>query len=451
MFCPNCGKQMPDGSPFCLGCGCRLDAPAAVPGPDAGKKPSRKGRKAAAKKARRKRPWRVWLLRVLAVLALLLTAGAAVWHFLGPRPEDLKFPYSRRELELAAAAERPYLQCAIDGTNGRIGTNEGVVGSCIARVGNVIMEAKNQGVTEQEELTGYIEVDLLDEEWGFDDPLRSHHIDGYYVDLVPFAGKVWCWELTVSADGSDGLYSLVHIDPATLEKTVAYIPEEGWNPGGELCVADGKLWFGMTNWDTNEAWVCHLEPRGDMLWDFPLDDGCSYMAATNSGLYVREWREDADSGFITSYSLYSFYGEYIGLLPQGDYSTTLLAETDDGIYMLLGDSWDASLVRVDTNSGYVVDLTDSLTAQGADLSAIGSHSCDTDNYAFYLLAEDGEGTDLYRIDDGTLDVTHMFRDSHDMQGQIPSLYLLGTTHCLIEYTSLEDEGGTVTSIRPLTG
>lgn len=451
MFCPNCGNTISDGSPFCPVCGFPLDRAAAAPA--AGKKPSRKERKAAkkaAKKARGKRPWSFHLLRVLAVLVLLLTAGAAVWHFLGPRPEDRNFPYSRWELSQAAAVERSSPPpCAIDGTNGRVSINEGVVGSNLARVGDVIMEARDQGVSDEDDLTltGYIEVNLLSEEHGIGDPLRSRYIDGCYGCLTPFAGKVWCAELTVSADGSDLLFSLVKIDPTTLEKTAGYVPEDGWEFRGGFSPANGKLWFGLRNRDTDENWVCHLEPGGDMVWDFALDERYSFLTATKRGIYVSEWRED----YTSSVSLFNFYGDPMDILPRGDFSTDLLAETSDGIYLIESDNGDRSLVRVDPSSGYVVDLTDSLTAQGVDLYDIDNHNCDTDGHAFYLLSEDYNGTDLYRIDDGSLAVSHMFRDNHDVENHISSLYLLGTTHCLIEYTFDEDVGGTVTSIHPLTG
>ena len=37
MFCPNCGKQLPDDARFCGGCGARMEAP--KPAPDANKTP----------------------------------------------------------------------------------------------------------------------------------------------------------------------------------------------------------------------------------------------------------------------------------------------------------------------------------------------------------------------------------------------------------------------------
>lgn len=37
MFCPNCGKQLPDDAKFCGGCGTRMEAP--KPAPDANKPP----------------------------------------------------------------------------------------------------------------------------------------------------------------------------------------------------------------------------------------------------------------------------------------------------------------------------------------------------------------------------------------------------------------------------
>ena len=35
MFCPNCGKENPDGVAFCGGCGMSFGTPAAAPAPEA--------------------------------------------------------------------------------------------------------------------------------------------------------------------------------------------------------------------------------------------------------------------------------------------------------------------------------------------------------------------------------------------------------------------------------
>lgn len=40
MFCPKCGKQLPDGAKFCSGCGSVLDAPRTGPQKPAGQKPA---------------------------------------------------------------------------------------------------------------------------------------------------------------------------------------------------------------------------------------------------------------------------------------------------------------------------------------------------------------------------------------------------------------------------
>ena len=66
MFCPNCGKSLPDGAKFCSGCGTRLDSfytdTAQTPAP---------------KRAKKRRVWPI-------ILAVVLLA-AAVGGFLAYR------------------------------------------------------------------------------------------------------------------------------------------------------------------------------------------------------------------------------------------------------------------------------------------------------------------------------------------------------------------------------
>ena len=64
MFCPNCGKSLPDGAKFCSGCGTRLDSLYAEPAP-------------APKRAKKRRVWPI-------ILAVVLLA-AAVGGFLAYR------------------------------------------------------------------------------------------------------------------------------------------------------------------------------------------------------------------------------------------------------------------------------------------------------------------------------------------------------------------------------
>jgi len=76
MFCPSCGKRLPDGSKFCTNCGRDLtasaehtaDTPAAPDTPDA--PPTPEGSTPEASTASAKRPTPKWLLALVAVLAV---------------------------------------------------------------------------------------------------------------------------------------------------------------------------------------------------------------------------------------------------------------------------------------------------------------------------------------------------------------------------------------------
>jgi hypothetical protein len=76
MFCPSCGKRLPDGAKFCTNCGRDLtasaehtaDTPAAPDTPDA--PPTPEGSTPEASTASAKRPTPKWLLALVAVLAV---------------------------------------------------------------------------------------------------------------------------------------------------------------------------------------------------------------------------------------------------------------------------------------------------------------------------------------------------------------------------------------------
>ena len=76
MFCPSCGKRLPDGAKFCTNCGHDLtasaehtaDTPAAPDTPDA--PPTPEGSTPEASTASAKRPTPKWLLALVAVLAV---------------------------------------------------------------------------------------------------------------------------------------------------------------------------------------------------------------------------------------------------------------------------------------------------------------------------------------------------------------------------------------------
>lgn len=305
MFCPNCGKQLPDEARFCPICGHAIKAApgAAEPARAGAPVPEKK------KKKRRKAPLIVALVLILALV--LGAGGAAAWVLLrgpdGPDPwSNLCSHDSFVRLDQAALL------------NGRILRSERDIS-----------------------YTDYWRVMEPDGQGGYTPGKRLSAGDLY--TMTSFGGKAY------GVRHADG-YELVRLDPERDAEDIVYRSENSL----ELCgVVNDRLWFAeYDQWDTGTLTLRSLDQNGGMdSLSLGTVEELDQLVVTDSGVYL-----NSDRGF----TLLDFTGEpahsFAGL--DGSQGQGFLRETDKYLYLVLstGNGMDTRIVRADKKTYETVDI-----------------------------------------------------------------------------------------------
>lgn len=298
MFCPKCGKQLPDEARFCPICGSVINA---APGAAAAVSPKKR------KKKRRKAPV---IIALVLILALVLGAGGAVaWALLCPDGPD---PWSNL---------RQYGPFS--------GGDAALADGRILRLERDFSYTDYWRVMEPNGREGYI-------------PGRRLSVGDLYA-IAAFGGKVYGTRYTDD-------HNLVRVDPELDTEDILYRSEMDL----DLCgVANDRLWFYEYDlYDTGALTLRSLDQNGGMdSLSLGTVQELGQLAVTESGIYI-----SSEKGF----SLLDFTGEtvhsFAGL--DGSRHQAFLRETDKYLYLFLADddSINARVVRADKKTYKTVDI-----------------------------------------------------------------------------------------------
>lgn len=319
---------------------------------------------------------------------------------------------------------------------GAVYGGSGLAWSDAARVGDVVMTTVTD-ISDSANIHSCLDVQRLNED-GTWSPIAV--VDGAFTSLIP-------WNGVICGQNFDDGVSITAVDPDTMVKKVLYALPDGQYLPGPLGVGNGCLYFSIGN--DNESYVCHMEPDGTMVRDFPLarnGDAKEFLeAATDSGLFISSW--DQDSQYHTL-RLAGFDGQ-TRMEFSTEIGTDFLAETDLRVYTTLSD--EAGNYRVmgqDKQTGEVVDVTAALAAQGLDFSGP-PPSWDVGNGTLYLLMPETSTTAcfVYKVDEQTLQAEDLLQNSiRGGEGTYwtASLYVVTEERVIIRHEN-QDTFGTILS------